>query len=212
MQMMVDSAILRYMSEVENKNTSIRTTAKISGKVKAAPHPDDPYFGFDVFNFAGKNTLMIAVSFNFVVQAYQMALEKEHKLPEMLAQMGMLKSAYYSSWFLTHALTNLIQSLLLIGFGNLFGFKVFVKTDFIVLFCMFFLPTMSFTALAFLIVSLVKNAISATNVCLVVFVIAFVAADPTSGAIFQSSSESTELWRWLLTWLPISNGPQTQFC
>ena len=72
MQMMVDSAILRYMSEVENKNTSIRTTAKISGKVKAAPHPDDPYFGFDVFNFAGKNTLMIAVSFNFVVQAYQM--------------------------------------------------------------------------------------------------------------------------------------------
>jgi hypothetical protein len=193
MQMMVDSAILRYMSEVENKNTSIRTTAKISGKVKAAPHPDDPYFGFDVFNFAGKNTLMIAVSFNFVVQAYQMALEKEHKLPEMLAQMGMLKSAYYSSWFLTHALTNLIQSLLLIGFGNLFGFKVFVKTDFIVLFCMFFLPTMSFTALAFLIVSLVKNAISATNVCLVVFVIAFVAADPTSGAIFQSSSESTEL-------------------
>ena len=58
MQMMVDSAILRYMSEVENKNTSIRTTAKISGKVKAAPHPDDPYFGFDVFNFAGKNTLM----------------------------------------------------------------------------------------------------------------------------------------------------------
>ena len=113
--------------------------------------------------------------------------------------MGMLKSAYYSSWFLTHTLTNLIQSLLLIGFGTLLGFKLFVKTDFIVLFCMFFLPTMSFTALAFLIVSLVKNAISASNVCLVVFVIAFNAADITSGAVFQDSNESMELWRVLLT-------------
>ena len=47
MQMMVDSAILRYMSEIENKNTSIRTTATISGKVKAVPHPDDQYWGFD---------------------------------------------------------------------------------------------------------------------------------------------------------------------
>ena len=190
MQMHVDSAILRYMSFLKGEKPSLKTTAKITGKVKASPHPEDNFFNFDIFNWNGPNTLLICVTFNFVGQAYQMAMEKEHKLPEMLAQMGMMKASYYASWFLTHVITNLVQSLLLILFGNIFAFDFFVKTDFSVLFFMFFLSTTSFTALAFLVVAFVRSGMTASNICLVIFITVYNAGGIVSGFVFTSKNES----------------------
>ena len=190
MQMHVDSAILRYMSFLKGEKPSLNTTAKITAKVKASPHPEDNFFNFDIFNWNGPDTLLICVTFNFVVQAYQMAMEKEHKLPEMLAQMGMMKASYYASWFLTHVITNLVQSLLLILFGNIFAFDFFLKTDFSILFFMFFLATTSFTALAFLVVAFVRSGLTASNIALVVFITVYNAAPLVAGLVFTSVNES----------------------
>ena len=119
-----------------------------------------------------------------------MAMEKEHKLPEMLAQMGMMKASYYASWFLTHVITNLVQSLLLILFGNIFAFDFFVKTDFSVLFFMFFLSTTSFTALAFLVVAFVRSGMTASNICLVIFITVYNAGGFVALIVFPSKNES----------------------
>ena len=92
-QLIVDSALVRMLAKKEGKTPY--EEAEIKASIKTSPHPQNNFLEFDIFNFAGKPMLLIAVMFNFVVQAYQMSREKELKLPEMLSQMGMDHRAYY---------------------------------------------------------------------------------------------------------------------
>ena len=121
--------------------------------------------------------------------------------------MGMDHRAYYMSWVITHTITNVIQALLIVSFGYILNFNLFIKTDFSILFFTMFLPCMSFTALAFLISAFFRKGLDASNVCLVVFLLAYNAADILSALIFESGEETNNSWKWFFTYLPISNAP-----
>ena len=204
-QLIVDSALVRMLAKKEGKTPY--EAAEIKASIKSSPHPENNFVEFDMFNYAGKDMLLIAVMFNFVVQAYQMSREKELKLPEMLSQMGMDHRAYYMSWVITHTITNVIQALLIVSFGYILNFNLFIKTDFSILFFTMFLPCMSFTALAFLISAFFRKGLDASNVCLVVFLLAYNAADILSALIFESGEETENFWKWFFTYLPIGNAP-----
>ena len=85
-QLIVDSALIRLLAKKEGKTPY--ENAEIKASMKASPHPPNNFIYFDIFGWTGKNFCLIAISFNFVVQAYQMTREKELRLPEMLKGRG----------------------------------------------------------------------------------------------------------------------------
>ena len=71
-QLIVDSALIRLLAKKEGK--SVRK-CEIKASMKASPHPPNNFINFDIFGW-GKDFCLIAISFNFVVQTYQMTKEK----------------------------------------------------------------------------------------------------------------------------------------
>mmetsp|Transcript_7932 Transcript_7932/g.11788 ORF Transcript_7932/g.11788 Transcript_7932/m.11788 type:complete len:132 (-) Transcript_7932:43-438(-) len=65
----------------------------------------------------GPDWLYIAMIFNFVIQLTFIVMEKEKNLRAAMAQMGLRRTAYWVSWFISCEIINLIVVLLLCGFG-----------------------------------------------------------------------------------------------
>lgn len=77
--------------------------------------------------------------------------EREARLKQFLKIMGMLDSSYWMSWVLAEFCYALVSSLLMIAFGAIFGFKLFLRNSFGLIFFLFFLFQLAMSSLAFII-------------------------------------------------------------
>jgi ABC-type multidrug transport system ATPase subunit len=121
----------------------------------------------------GPAFLLAATMFGFVIQLSNLVTEKELRLRQMMATMGLIDSAYWITWLLWEVVLVLISSLLLVLFGMMFQFNFFINNNFGILFFLFFLFQLNMIGLAFMVSTFVSKSTSATNVGFFVFIIGF---------------------------------------
>ena len=124
----IDSVILRHYATEDYVGT--KDTARIQASFKDFPHPALE-LSLDVVQQFGANFFFMAVSFNFIVQLRNLVSEKQHKLRDAMKQIGMLDSAYWTSWLISCVITNTLSTLLLIIMGAIAQFPFFLSNDFL---------------------------------------------------------------------------------
>ena len=123
----------------------------------------------------GPDWLYIAVVFNFVIQLTFIVMEKEKMLRSAMAQMGLRRTAYWVSWFISCEIVNLIVVLLLCGFGVAIQLEFFLENGFAVYFTLFFLTATAFTLLAFFFSTLLSTADAARSFGILWYIMTFIA-------------------------------------
>ena len=118
--------------------------------------------------------LYIAVVFNFVIQLTFIVMEKEKNLRAAMTQMGLRRTAYWVSWFISCEVINLIVVLLLCGFGAALQLDFFLDNDFAVYFTLFFLTATAFTLLAFFFSTLLSTADAARSLGILWYIMTFI--------------------------------------
>ncbi|GJP41806.1 hypothetical protein CLOM_g1449 [Closterium sp. NIES-68] len=135
-------------------------------------HP--PYQSLSAMPLAGPTFLFAAAMFNFVTQAANLVLERELKLRQAMATMGLMDSVFWSTWLVWELLVALVTCVLLICFGMMFQFAFFLKNSFVVLFLVFFLFWVAMTGLAFLVSTFMRKSANANTTGFFIFIIGFV--------------------------------------
>ena len=118
---LVDQSVLRVKTG--------KPVASIKVRFSDFPHPPGE-LDWDVMAQYGPDWLYIAIVFNFVIQLTFVVVEKEKKLRASMAQMGMRRSAYWLSWFLSCEAINVVVVLLLCACGALLQLDFFLDNEF----------------------------------------------------------------------------------
>mmetsp|Transcript_12303 Transcript_12303/g.40386 ORF Transcript_12303/g.40386 Transcript_12303/m.40386 type:complete len:2003 (+) Transcript_12303:62-6070(+) len=119
-------------------------------------------------------TLFAAIQFTFVIQISSVVTEKHRKLRAAMKTAGMMDSAWWVSWFGFFLLQALLNSLLLVAFGHMFGFSLYSNNDFSLLFCVLLLFSISMTSFGFAVAACLQDPATATSIGFFVFLIGFV--------------------------------------
>ena len=88
-----------------------RTDTRTYGRTDAHACLHPPKYRVDSSTLPNESA-DIALITNFSIQMVRMVEEKENHLRSAMAQMGMLDSAYFLSWHVTHTLINLVVTFL----------------------------------------------------------------------------------------------------
>jgi hypothetical protein len=72
----------------------------------------------------------VTIVFNFVIQLTYIVMEKEKGLRASMVQMGLKRSAYWVSWFISCEVINVIVVVLLCAFGNFIQMEFFLDNGF----------------------------------------------------------------------------------
>ena len=189
----VDSIILRQYA---TNYPDSKDTARITASFKDFPHPAFS-FSLDVVERFGSTFFFMAVSFNFIVQLRNLVSEKMFKLRDSMKIIGMLDSAYWSSWLISSLFTNTLSTCLLIAMGSAAQFPFFLKNDFLAYFIHFWLTMFAFTCSAFFVSSLVHNEQTAINIGLGFFILFFLAGGFAAAIVFGSVLTNEYQYDWL---------------
>lgn len=112
--------------------------------------------------------------FNFVLLLGSIVAERERGLRQALTTSGMLDSAFWLSWLVVELVISVLFTLLLIGFGAMFGFAFFLHNDFSVIFLLFLLFQWAMIGIAFILSAFVSKTSTAINLGFVVFLLGWV--------------------------------------
>ena len=118
--------------------------------------------------------IFAANMFNFVLLMSSIVTEKENGLRQALRTSGMLDSAFWCSWIFIELVISVIFSLLLVGFGAMFGFAFFLKNSFSVLFVLFLMFQWAMMGLAFFLAPFISTSGGAINAGFVVFIVGWI--------------------------------------
>lgn len=135
-------------------------------------HP--PISTFSAVGTVGPTFLFAAALFGFVTLIGNIVLERELKLRQAMTTMGLLDSAYWSTWFVWEVLLAVLSSLLLCLFGMMMQFSFFLDNGFFVVFLMFFLFQLCMIPFAFLLSNFLSKSGSATSLGFLIFLIGFI--------------------------------------
>ncbi|KAL4859820.1 ABC transporter A family member 2 [Chlorella vulgaris] len=112
--------------------------------------------------------------FSFVLILSSVVAERERGLRQALKTMGMLESAFWLSWMSVEVLASVVFTLLLIGFGAMFGFAFFTVNSFAIVFTLFFVFQIAMVSVAFLLSTLLSKGSTAIVVGFVVFLVGWI--------------------------------------
>jgi ABC-type multidrug transport system permease subunit len=112
--------------------------------------------------------------FSFVLILFSVVAERERGLRQALKTMGMLESAFWLSWLSVEVLAAALFTLLLIGFGAMFGFLFFTVNSFALIFLLFFVFQLSMVSVAFLLSTMIKRSSTAITIGFVVFLVGWI--------------------------------------
>jgi ABC-type multidrug transport system ATPase subunit len=118
--------------------------------------------------------IFAANMFNFVLLMSSIVSEKERGLRQALKTSGMLDSAFWLSWVFIELVISVIFSLLLVGFGAMFGFAFFLKNSFAVVFVLFLVFQWAMVGLAFFLAPFIGTSNGAINTGFVVFIVGWI--------------------------------------
>lgn len=143
-------------------------------------------------------TFFLAIAeFNFVFQIGLLVSEKELKLRQAMAMMGLFDSAYWLSWLAWEGIVTLVSSILIVLFGMMFQFDFFLKNDFPIVFFLLFLFQLNMVGFAFIFSPFIGKSSSATTVGFFVFIVGFVTQIvTTSGFPYNDSISHTVRIIW----------------
>ncbi|GER49992.1 ABC transporter A family member 2, partial [Striga asiatica] len=129
---------------------------------------------FSAVQNAGPTFFLAIAMFSFVFQISSLVTEKELKLRQAMAMMGLYDTAYWLSWLTWEGIVVLLSSLFTVLFGMMFQFDFFLNNSFAVVFLLFFLFQLNMTGFAFMLSAFVSKSSSATTVGFFIFIIGFV--------------------------------------
>ena len=100
--------------------------------------------------------------------------ERENKLTQALATMGMYQSAYWASWITWEFAFSTIITLLSITFGAMFQFDFFLNNSFGIVFFVLLMFQLGMVGLAFLLATFVRKSTVAIIFGFVVFLVGWI--------------------------------------
>ena len=118
--------------------------------------------------------LVACAMFPFVIQISEVVSERELKLRQTLAAMGLHDTAYWLSWHMYQSAMAFVNAFLIYCFGCIFGFNIFLKNDFLVVLLTFWLHGQALVGLAFLTSTFLSRSTQAVATGFAVFLIGFV--------------------------------------
>lgn len=177
------------------------SNAAIKASFTNFPHPDG-VSAFDSMGRFGSLFVYIALIFSMVITLTTMVREKQNHLVESMRQMGMLTSAYWVSWFLATTIINSMAVILMMIFGYILNFSLFVKTDGLLIITILWLSSQAFTSVAFFFSAFLQTESSARVLVVAVFVVTFIASPLLYQAYFLDPSQDFDTVRWVVSIIP----------
>ena len=139
------------------------------------PKPEDVKDGqLSVFSFTGPQFFSICSMIILIMSLHSLVVEKEQRLRFGMKMMGLRDTSFYISWFASFTLMCFVASLVTVFSGMIFQIVMFLKTNWFVLFAMFFTFGMSLVCLAFLLSTLVNTGKSALILGFVILAVSFI--------------------------------------
>ncbi|CAI9753878.1 unnamed protein product [Fraxinus pennsylvanica] len=128
---------------------------------------------FSAVQTVGPTFFLAIAMFAFVFQIAALITEKELKLRQAMAIMGLYDTAYWLSWLTWEGIITLLSSLCTVLFGMMFQFDFFLNNSFAVVFFLFFLFQLNMTAFAFMLSAFISKSSSSTTVGYSIFIVGF---------------------------------------
>ena len=172
----IDPLGMRLLSLVKGIDEAIISVfgdggdADLSVTLKDWPEIPSPGLSNRVISQFGKFFIFCASVFVFMTGVNQVMFEKESKLRISMEYMGLDRSIYWISWFLTHSVYSAANSLSIYLFGLIFQFLTFRNTNFLILFGTLWIFSMSMMCMGYLITSFTNQAKTAILISIVTFV------------------------------------------
>ncbi|ORX75187.1 hypothetical protein BCR32DRAFT_225276 [Anaeromyces robustus] len=179
----LDEAIAKYAYSNPNATTKFNVEVK-----------DFPIIGYEGYGEVGMMIYAPIVFFCvsmviFVHILSSVVSEKETKVRYSMEMMGLKRSVYWTSWAILYFIYYAFNTLATIIMGKLFGYSFFLKTDFMVLFILFFLYGIAMGAMAMFITTLVNRTKTAVLIGISILIIGFV-----FNYLFSGDQMSYSLW------------------
>lgn len=148
----------------------------------------DPNFGWDVgfkqfahppetvfspIGIIGPPFFLAIAMFGFIFQIGSLVTEKELKLRQAMAIMGLYDTAYWVSWLIWEALLAFLSALFTVLFGMMFRFDFFLHNSFALVFLVFFMFQFTMIGFAFTLATFISKASAATTVGFSMFIVGF---------------------------------------
>nr|XP_043637334.1 ABC transporter A family member 2-like isoform X2 [Erigeron canadensis] len=121
----------------------------------------------------GPSLFLAIAMFGFVFQISSLIVEKELKLRQSMAMMGLYDTAYWLSWLTWEGIIALLSSLFTVLFGMIFQFDFFLHNSFAVVFLVFFFFQLNMVSFAFMFSSFISKSTSSTSVGFSVYIVGF---------------------------------------
>ncbi|XAR50078.1 Sulfate-transporting ATPase [Bertholletia excelsa] len=146
---------------------------------------------FSAVGAVGPTFFLAIAMFGFVFQISSLITEKELKLRQAMAMMGLYDTAYWLSWLTWEGIITLLSALLTVLFGMMFQFDFFLNNDFVIVFLLFFLFQFNMIGFAFMISAFIGKSSSSTTVGFSIFIFGFLTQLVTQFGFPYSDSYSS---------------------
>jgi len=186
-----------------------KTEAKFDIKLKDFPLIPSILLGEQIVQSLGPVFFVCTTMFIFIVALNTIVMEKEMRLRISMEMAGLYPSVYWLSWLVSNAVLVSVNSVMTVVFGMVFGFSIFRKADFMVLFMTFFLFGLAMVMFAFFITTLCAKSRSAVLVGIFVCIISllfmsFIFSTDRLGYIWYDS-KSPSFFQQFFPLLPFYN-------
>nr|GEU87189.1 ABC transporter A family member 2-like [Tanacetum cinerariifolium] len=152
---------------------------------------------FSSVGTVGPSFFLAIAMFGFVLQISSLIVEKELKLRQAMAMMGLYDTAYWLSWLTWEGIITLFSALFTVLFGMMFRFDFFLHNSFAVVFLVFFLFQLNMVGFAFMFSSFISKSTSSTSVGFSVYIVGFLTQVVTAfGFPYSDNFSSTYRIIW----------------
>jgi len=135
LKLSVDNGILKYFHGSNREDY-----AKMDIKIQDFPKIAFRFWvGSDLVSTLGAFQFFIPYIIHFIATALEIIRERHKKLRQGLSVMGMSSGVYWTSWFITFSIINLLITIIVVFSGSMFRYKFFTDTPLLITFMMFFL-------------------------------------------------------------------------
>nr|XP_043636610.1 ABC transporter A family member 2-like [Erigeron canadensis] len=156
---------------------------------------------FSSVGTVGPSFFLAIAMFGFVLQISSLIVEKELKLRQSMAMMGLYDTAYWLSWLTWEGIITLLSSLFTVLFGRMFQFDFFLHNSFAVVFLVFFLFQLNMVGFAFMFSSFISKSTSSTSVGFSVYIVGFLTQVVTAFG-FPYSDNFSDTYRTIWSFYP----------
>ena len=179
MQLAISNALLKYSldgkSNFDGRKIAGEGEAGIEVTLKAFLYPDLA-FNQDAMKTYGGMFIFATLMFNFIIQLSHIVKEKELRLRvKQMKQMGLQSLPYWLSWFITNAVLDLLNVLVVCITGWALRLDFFIKNSFFLYFFILFLMSLALTSAVFFFATLLRRAEQARNLGFALFIIFYIA-------------------------------------